>query len=336
MSNTLSTFRVLSTYPQHDSKNVPLLTVIQIMFNTDVDVNTIGNGITVIAQDEDIPVKGSLSYDSNRTVSFKPTIPFKPDRIYNVLVKGSIKNILGVECRSHNFVFRTKTEAELYIPSLLFPSEGSMIKSAPSFKWQGVENAVGYEIEASISEDFATKAWNSIVNSVDSEELSITPDKAFRENTIYFWRVRAFAEKKDSPELEYQYGAWSAPYRFIISDDKSSVIANEDEPYIDPAEQEEQQLVIETKTFPEKGFSNVSTNLKTISIHFDGIIDPFSIDPRRWTVEGDHITEDINIDDYGVTDSISKSNHRLADGTWFLSVDEERQESVIIFQPDKL
>lgn len=341
MSNALSTFRVLSTYPESDSKDVALSVEIKIMFNTDVDINTVNGGISVIAQNEEIPVKGILSYDNNRTISFKPATPLKPGTIYTVFVKTTIKNILGVECRAHSFIFKTKTETELGIPVLLEPAEGAMVKTVPELTWQSVKDAIGYDVEISVSKDFATKVWNGTVNcapEVDNNRVVfITPDRQLREDTIYFWRVRPFTVVTDNNGTRYPKGVWTEPNRFVINSDNVSVIAPEDEPYIDPAFEEDGEPVIELiDSFPENKFSNVGVNLKTIAIRFKGIIDPLKIDPRKWIVEGQHVTEDQNLEDYGVTDSMNTSHHRLVDGRWFVSVDEEKNETIIMFQPVKL
>jgi hypothetical protein len=329
-------FQITNTTPSPNSEEVDVLSEVRLSFNTDVDVKSLRNGLTIIGREENDIILGTVTYDKNRTVIFKPAIPFKASTTYDVYVKSSIKNILGMRCKPFSFNFTTKDTIQFSKPILKYPANESISNTTPEFVWEEVINEENikadlYEIELSKSEYFDTNYWVT-----QTPELMVQCDTEIEPGILLFWRVRAL--NKDS-NGNLNYGQWSDVFRFIIAKSIMAPIVEQDGEYIDPAYDDlppiDNYLL---NTFPEYNFSNVGTNLKTIYVEINGLIDISTINPKTWVLDGNHVTGNINIDDYDPeeNDDDDEVNHRYLSGKWFVVLDEDNNKTVILFQPDKL
>lgn len=330
----IKVFRVTSTNPANFQKEVNTVIDIKIQFNTDADTKTLSNGITVLSKNDSEVVHGSTSYN-NRVLTFRPSVPFKQGIEYDVYIKSSIKNILGMSCKAYSFSFTTKVGVEYTSPVLIYPSNESILDGTPEFKWNTISDTLGeeaesYNIEVSIDEYFNEIKYNTTVYS-----NSVRPDNEFATGVLHFWRVRGV--KYSGSEISY--GLWSDVQRFIIAKNIQVGIVEEDGTFIDPAFDDLPEIAHEVlRVFPEKDFSNVALNLKTIFIEISGLLDISTIDPRKFYIEGTHMTEDLNLEDYDpeADQDIDEVNHLYLDGTWSIVLDEDINSTFILFQPYKL
>ena len=69
------------------------------------------------------------------------------------------------------------------VTALLSPISGSTVNGTPTFKWTPVIGAAKYRLQVSIAENFS-----STYDSVDTNNTTYTPTKAYANNT-YYWRV---------------------------------------------------------------------------------------------------------------------------------------------------
>jgi hypothetical protein len=329
----IKVFQVTRTTPSPLAEGVNTILDIELSFNTDVNVKTLDGGIAVISRNENNVVLGTISYNRNRIVSFKPAVPFKPGTTYDVYVKSSIKNILNMNCKPFSFSFTTQTMVQFDKPMLTYPSNESILNSTPEFRWEesiDVDNNVAskYEIQLSKSEYFETSYWMA-----ETSQNSIQSDIEIDTGVLLFWRVRVISYDTNGNIIP---GSWSDVYRFIVAKSIKAPIVEEDGDYLDPAYEDLPQISNDLlKQFPEVNFSNVGTNLKTIYVEINGLLDISTINPKTWTIEGNHITGDTNLDDFD-GDIDGEVNHNFLSGQWFIVLDEDTETTYILFQPNKL
>ena len=335
----INIFQISSTNPVAMSENVCTDINIKMTFNLDVDSRTIVNGISVSKQGFPDAIRGSLSYDSTtKTVSFIPAIPLQPSTIYDVVVRSTIQNILGVACKAFNFSFTTTSALSLIPPVLSSPVNLSNINTVPLFSWYSTEIATEYEIQISLFDSFSVNSFSTILHhgvSTSEELIEISPSVVLDVGSIYYWRVRAL--KDVSSPANTIIGSWSEEYRFSIVAELEPILNPDDEiaDYID--DYVEGKILL--STFPEEQFSNVGTNIKAIHAIIDGIVDLLEIDPRKMFIEGKHITEYENYIAYDPDETYTNFNnihHGEVQGNWTIIIDEIKEKTYIIFQPKVL
>jgi len=93
------------------------------------------------------------------------------------------------------------------VPSLILPEDNSIETTiTPKFLWSNVVNSTGYHLQVSLNPSFSTNELevSGLINS------QYTPPKfVLAENSLYYWRVKAYKNNDSS--------SWSVPYTFQIS-----------------------------------------------------------------------------------------------------------------------
>lgn len=92
----------------------------------------------------------------------------------------------GAVTATQNFTLTVETAAPP-APSLTAPADGATgVTATPTFSWAAVAGAIGYTIEASTTNNFASLLFSQTVTTT-----SFTPTTGLPGNTVIFWRVRS-------------------------------------------------------------------------------------------------------------------------------------------------
>ncbi|MGG9971865.1 reprolysin-like metallopeptidase [Ferruginibacter sp. SUN002] len=152
---------------------------------------SIGNYSTpIILSVSDNPVGTSLSYTTNPVtpgdtafVTLNNTNTLAPGN-YNITVTGTSGTII----RSRVITI-TKGNPAPAAPNLITPADLAIGQSASTtFNWSAVPTATSYTLEISLSNIFATTVQS--ISNISSNNYTLTTP--LNQNTIYYWRVKAF------------------------------------------------------------------------------------------------------------------------------------------------
>jgi hypothetical protein len=264
--------KVIRTYPRNLAREIPAKANIVIDFSTDLDRDYIDPYIQVFDADGK-RISGVVSYNE-RSVTFTPGVPFTSFATVRVLVVGDdlsgkgegIRSVLGERMRGNfDFSFTVAQVAQLPAPELMYPADQSIIDKQPVFDWNPISGAAKYHIEVSQSNTMSPVLWPAREDAYVVYDAAdpLSPDITFSDG-IYYWRMRAV-----SPDGTV--GEWSPILQFHIDTQVEGTVTPEDAPAQKAFVETEYDTGLEIlAVFPEEGFSNVATNLKTIYVQVMG------------------------------------------------------------------
>lgn len=287
---TGATPQVVRSFPRNLDKDVDIRSSIKIEFSTDLDRDFIEANI-LVHDAKGLRIPGTFAYGS-RLVTYTPDKPFSHLDTIRVTVIGDdmsgnnigIRSVLGTRMKgNYAFSFTTAASPTLQAPVLIYPTDATAIRTNPKFDWKPVDGADHYQIQVSQQNTMNPVLWPpkweefKVFDAVADDRINlgedgtyyvlremIDPSMTFKDG-LYYWRMRAV-----SPDGSF--GDWTELHTFYIDTQEEGVVAEEDvvlPDIIEFDEVEDSPLEI-LAVFPEDGFSNVATNLKTVYVHVLG------------------------------------------------------------------
>jgi len=115
---------VISTAPADGATDVPVSTVIQAVFSTDISFSSITSKSFVVADETFIPVTGTYAYDAaSRTVTFTPLSMLMYITGYNVMITSDVKDLNGNSLVAEKiWLFRTIPNGTIPAPAFTPPA----------------------------------------------------------------------------------------------------------------------------------------------------------------------------------------------------------------------
>jgi len=305
--------QVVITFPGSLARDIATNTKVTIRFNVDLHARHIADTVIVRCLETTIMdarledpgvaaqstvVSGIITY-GDRALVFTPDYELKPNMVYSVMVISNAAAQQGVRSalgrfmpKNYVFNFMTAQRTALKPVQLISPAHNAVINTAPTFNWRMSTSARYYNVEVSRSNTFRTIHWSNYVDS-SVIEPPLKPIEHFAENLfdedgIYYWRVQAVSWHDDASD-------YSAVYQFNIDRSKVSTIHPTDSLPLDPALPEQPILSTATEllsTFPEHNFSNVATNLNSISFKLAGDFDVTQLRRSNFQVVGETTSGD--------------------------------------------
>ncbi len=339
--------QILSTSPHNFEQEVSTTSVITIAFNTDLHRKHIQGSMVVaynstpISDSDNLSdfgvltstemVQGETTYDK-RTLTFTPNEPLIPGTVYRVTIisdptrNAGVRSVLN-DFMSSSYSFTFATVINKTIPPITpqQPADGSVIRDAPIFAWKNRSDCMYYHIEVSRTNTFSNIFWeHPIDNSVTASPLKPIEhfDPAiFDEDGIYYWRVRGHG-------WQGQIGDFSSIFEFNIDRTEFAPVTPEDTLPYDPADPifviDENEFPIEPNLlWPELGFSNVATNLRSLILIIDGKIDATKLTPNSFLLTGEPANGDPSTISHGNVNGV-------------LQIQELDNKTLIVFTPDVL
>lgn len=271
--------QVLRTNPRNLAKKVANNAVITVDFNTDLDRGHIAPYI-VVTDGEGNRINGTVAYNE-RAVSFEPSSPFLSLQTVRVTIVGDdlsgkdigLRSVLGVKMKgNYNFSFTIIENPLVKPPKLTFPASESVIRDAPTFKWEAVDGADKYQIQLAKLNTMTDVLWplDSENYTIDSGLTELRPDIELADG-IYYWRMR-------SVDATGEHGTWTAVTTFNIDTVEEGKVSEDDAPQVDipivdrPSDGLEDDYLEILEVFPQDAFSNVATNLRAIYVRVLGTV----------------------------------------------------------------
>ncbi len=159
-----------------------------------VDINTEslhGYKFAVTLEAEGLPQGTKVSFNTNPVVpgnASKMTLDFSEVKSFGTF-PVKIKGTAPEAANSEVFLDVTLVSSDFSSLKVTSPADGAVAQSVqPSFQWTKLDNSVSYNIEVATSPLFGTSVVSSATNISDNK---FTPGISLKENTPYFWRVRA-------------------------------------------------------------------------------------------------------------------------------------------------
>jgi hypothetical protein len=258
--------------PTNGAINISLQPTITIQFSMDMDVATISAATVKLLDSSAQSIGVSVSMDPinpTRIALITPTSKLSPGSPYQIMVIGGPNGVKSVDLGTgattmpinYNFNFTTQTASVPDAPSLLNPSDSSIIYSAEQeFSWNAVTDAMRYELQVDNEIDFASTIFNE-------SEINTTIYRPFLNLASpydiphqYYWRVRAI-DAQGNP------GLWSETRQFYLDD---SVPEDPSTPVV------ESSILEIVSLFPVEN-SSENQALTSLSIELSASINPSSV-----------------------------------------------------------
>jgi hypothetical protein len=96
-------------------------------------------------------------------------------------------------------------------PTLVAPSNNSVLSSVPTLQWRAPAHAISYQVEVALDQNFPSVVWGTSTTSTSATPTGLTPN-------TYWWRVRGVNNEGTGP--------WSSAWRFTILPDLQSLTIN--------------------------------------------------------------------------------------------------------------
>lgn len=274
---------VISVIPKTYATDIPTsLNEVRLYFNTDLDQDHIDGYIRLQNKTgETVPI--TVTY-ANRIITATLSDPLEPNATYQIVVIGDsnlkddqevgIRNVFGNSMAGiYDSAFTTVANETLPAPTIISPTNQSLLKTAPSFEWEAITNAEQYEIRLSRSNSMFPLIWPTDSNHQTTSTGPIDPDIAF-DDGIYYWRVRAL-------DADGNKGKWTSVLSFNINTVTKGPVSEDDtlapgvgltyDPFVD-------EDVTFIESFPQNQQANIATGLKSFHLRVQGHIDAANID----------------------------------------------------------
>lgn len=328
--------QVLTTSPHNYENEVSTTGTITITFNTVLHRKHINDSLVVryyndIINNEVGPilitvVHGSISYE-NKVLTFTPQEPLLPGMVYHVTVISNPDSGVGVRSvledfmlTPFNFTFTTAGRSTIAAITLLSPTNNTVLKDTPTFSWKNQNECMYYHIEVARTNTFSSIFWtypidNSLISSPLIPGTHFDP-LIFKDDGIYYWRVRGHG-------WHGEVGDFSSISEFNITRTEFASVTIEDTNPTDPAVPEYEVPISEGPEiiWPELGFSNVATNLRSLVFTVDEKIDVLKLNAESFVLIGEAVNGD------------TSTSHGEVNGV--LQVQELiNGKTIIVFTPD--
>ena len=319
-------FNVIETKPLNDMRDISVNQIIEIKFSHELNTKSVeGNifllrnfsGTEIDKNDFNInffeKVKTKMSY-KNQTIYLQPINQLEKETEYIIYVADQVKNSID------DFLFKdlitnfnTSYEYEYKSPKIIFPEFGRILRGEKLLiKFYNLNsNPEAYKIEISTDKIFNNVILSETIENTLDDIIEFKIDEYLKEGN-YYLRVKALN------------GLYSETIQFFSKDNvsKGEFLGSENE--FDIADNivvvDELRLI---ETFPEDGFSNVSTNLNIIYFKFLGKLTFENFDINNSNVIGRLI--DIN-DLYD-----GQLEHGDVQGNWEIIYDQRYNHSYLIY-----
>jgi len=204
---------IVSTYPNHNTINIPREAVIEVLFNRDLNQMTIPGNFALYKKvgANYTQIDGSLDYEQ-KMIKFIPSA-LEPNTEYQFRVLADITDLFGNPLEIvETFNFVTKDEILFEDIVITSPNENVIYNSVPVISWMAVSGAVSYDIEISATTDFSNLIWST---TIVSPNLQTLPLISFSQNP-YFIRMRHNTGSVLSP--------WGDPIRFFYQEELPQIL----------------------------------------------------------------------------------------------------------------
>lgn len=321
MINSIETvgLKVEKITPGEYSTDVDVNSLIEIEFNSELDVKTIVSNIFILKDTNRLvhgkpteldlesfeQVKGSLTY-KNRVVIFRPLNQLDSATRYIVYVpKGSVRDFKGrVSLANYIATFDTDGFAMLPPCGVVYPSNNSIINSLKKIEVEDIDSPT-YVVQISKNSDFENGIYDEVI-----ETNSIEQNFNIGDGSYY---IRARATNGVFGEVAY----------FTIRTIPETLVSDEDEPFVyQPIEDE---LVEFVHGSPNGINSSEKSNL--VYMKFNGIIPLEEIDFEESYLQG-MLADDNDLGDI--------EEHGIIDGCFSVVYDDENNLTYILFIPEAI
>lgn len=318
------------TYPEPNTTNINVNSVITVKFNAEINTSTLVDSFTVLSDntlsftnsnslkntENFTQIKGSLTY-KNCSLEFTPSEPLKKDTRYLICVKANgVKDVTGKAMLvDYIGMFYTELTASLPGCTITSPTFGSIFQEIPSFSWADQKTkCYSFQVSKQVSFELllcdvlvTNKTLNSDADSFYTPSLSLSEG-------LYYARVRAIN------------GDWGEPLQFFIKDSTRALVSNEDTAegilFSDvPTEIE----VIDM--FPHENDCNVDTKVNIIYLKVRGQVEAKYINFNDCFVVGDLVDQD---------EADTVVPHGYLQGEWTVVYDGDEDVTYVIFTPVEL
>jgi len=319
-------FNVIETQPLNDMREVDINQTIEIKFSHELNTKSVEGNIFLLRNFSETEidrndfnidffekVQTKMSY-KNQTIFLQPINQLETETEYIIYVANQVKNSID------DFLFKdlitnfnTSYEYEYKSPKIISPEFGQILRDEKLLvKFYNLEsNPEAYKIEISTDKFFENVVLNEAIENTLDDVIEFQNDEYLKEGNYYF-RVKAIN------------GLYSETRQFFSKFNvaKGEYLGSENE--FDVADDivivDEVRLV---ETFPDNGFSNVSTNLNIIYFKFLGRLTFEEFDINNSNVIGNLI--DMN-DLYD-----GQLEHGEVQGNWEIVYDQRSNHSYLIY-----
>lgn len=315
---------IINTIPENHAVSVPVDIEIRIEFDMDISKSSIGGNVHLYDRLGNV-VDSKIIY-KNKVISIIPSQHLHGSHTYKVVVQGNndptsastrgISNPLGYSMLGdYEFTISTYSQ-NLALENIINGSPNDIvINEQPTLKFNITEvtdNPVEtIQVQISTTNTFNQISWEGTVDYKTIKDEGIKPNKAF-EDGLYYWRARVIGETE---------GNWSDTFKFNVCITDAASIVIDDVVDVDIAFPEQWNMlepqIIEV--YPNDNFSNVSTNLKVITVVIDQIIPAESIKPEMFSFVGNSVDGDDTNTSHGEVTGILESISNEDEGTTTLT-----------------
>lgn len=190
-------FYVVSSSPANKSTDVNLDVVIEVKFNFAVELITAKESVFIL-DEESNKVEVDITV-TNDTVYVRPVEKLLPGTTYRLIVQGLdgdftftdrvVKSVFNVPLAKTYVLVFTTVNIDLQPPVITKPQNFSYVSGTVEIEWTKIDNATGYEIEISTTNDFSRIVYP--YSQTVLTDTKVVPDYQFEEGKLYYCRVRS-------------------------------------------------------------------------------------------------------------------------------------------------
>lgn len=330
MASTLHTLglRVDKATPSMYSVNINVNSEIKIMFNSELNTDTLPNNFfilkdvdrnyirgNVIKVEDYEEVPGTASY-KDKTIIFTPSNQLEESTRYIIYVKkNKVADILGnVMLTDFISYFDTEDSASFDLPIILEPENNSIVDGLNKVS---IEDVGGYRYVYQISKQ---PTFENIIKEeiVDGTELERDFELG---DGLYYIRARV------------EDGEFGVANVFSVRTYKSTTVTDDDisDQFIyEPYDEKELELIA---SYPENEAVMVNIKTNVYYMKFNSIVPIEDIDFTEAVFEGNYSDED---DQFNDDLEVKAQYHGEVDGSFSVVYDEENEETYVFFIPTNL
>ncbi|AIY85394.1 bacterial Ig-like domain protein (plasmid) [Clostridium baratii str. Sullivan] len=291
MVNTVETVGIVvnSIYPLKKSTDVPIDTIIELEFNTDLKIGSLFDSVKLYKSlDEDFKhfeeLKGEITY-SSRVIKFKPSENLESNTLYKVSIEEGILKDINNNTMLVPFTssFKTARNENISYININYPKNNSILNKLEYINISS-DKFSRYDVQISSKNDFTSIVFEKsyIPQDGDYDSITIMLDDLKLEERNYYIRV-----------VDKENNICSNQIQIGISDVKEFDEFEETDSFFDD--------IALVKTFPSNGAINVSRKINHVYIIVTGNvkkedINDFNIEYVSLSDEDSNDYLEINLD----------------------------------------